>query len=70
MKTQTVEKQSLLEDAFKTLLENLGTEKTIRVWQVLTSSKQDYLKIRPKLFAGKDLSAIYKEAKRFNRKTK
>ncbi|MGC1133976.1 MAG: hypothetical protein WA941_14225 [Nitrososphaeraceae archaeon] len=68
MKTQTVEKQSLLEDAFETLLENLGLEKTIQVWQVLTSSRLDYLKIRQKLFAARDLPSIYKRAKKFNRK--
>ncbi len=68
MKTQVVKKQSLLENAFEVLLENLGEEKTIQVWQVLTAPTLDYLKIRPKLFAGKDLSAIYKEAKKFNRK--
>jgi hypothetical protein len=68
MKTKAVEKQSLLEDAFETLLENLGLEKTIQVWQVLTSSRLDYLKIRKKLFAAKDPSSIYKEAKKFNRK--
>jgi len=67
MKTQALEKQSLLEDAFETLLENLGLEKTIHVWQVLTSSRLDYLKIRQKLFAAKDLPSIYKQAKKFNR---
>ncbi|MGH7801281.1 MAG: hypothetical protein ACREOW_11760 [Thermodesulfobacteriota bacterium] len=68
MKTQAIEKQSLLENAFEVLLENLGEEKTIQVWQALTAPKIDYLKIRQRLFAGKDVSEIYKEARKFNRK--
>ena len=67
MKTQAIEKQSLLVDAFETLLENLGMEKTIQVWQVLSSTRLDYLKIRQKLFAAKDIPSIYKQAKKFNR---
>lgn len=70
MKTQAVDKQSLLESAFEILLENLGEEKTIQLWQVLTAPKLDYLKIRPKLFANKDISQIYKEAKKFNKNSK
>lgn len=31
MKTQAIEKQSLLKNAFEVLLENLGEEKTIQV---------------------------------------
>ena len=70
MKTRAFDKQSLLESAFEILLENLGEEKTIQVWQVLTAPKLDYLKIRPKLFANKDISQIYKEAKKFNKNNK
>jgi len=63
MKTQAIKKQSLLENAFEVLLENLGEEKTIQVWQALTAPKIDYLKIRHRLFAGKGVSEIYKEAR-------
>ena len=67
MKTQTIKQQSLLTNAFEVLLANLGPEKTTQVWRVLTSSSADYLKIRPKLFAGKTISSIYKAAKKFNK---
>jgi len=66
MKIQT-EQKSLLIDAFEVLLANLGPEKTTKLWQVLTSSRGDYLKIRPKLFAGKSVPFLYKEAKKFNK---
>lgn len=59
--------QSLLTSAFEVLLKNLGPQKTIQIWQVLAPPFGDYTKERERLFAGKDVSTIYKEAKKFNR---
>lgn len=59
--------QSLLTDAFKAILEKMGPEKAARVWQVLTPSSGDYLKIRHKLFAGKGIVELGRGIKKFNR---
>lgn len=65
--TKTIEKQPLLMEAFEALLARLGPEKTARVWTILTAPSGDYLSVRPKLFAGKDIDAICHEAEHFNR---
>lgn len=67
MKNIIAEKQSLLADAFEILLKNLGPQKTTQLWQIFVSSKTDYLKIKPTIFIGKNISSIYKEAEKFNR---
>ncbi|OIO44271.1 MAG: hypothetical protein COY72_02105 [Candidatus Nealsonbacteria bacterium CG_4_10_14_0_8_um_filter_35_10] len=67
MKNTKIEEKTLLHSALEVLLKNLGPRKTTQLWQILTTSKIDYLKIRPKLFSGKSLGTIYKEAKKFNR---
>ncbi len=68
MKTATEnKKQSLLSDAFRVLLKNLGPEKTAHLWRIFVSSKTDYRIVRDKLFADKTLASLYAEAKKFNR---
>jgi len=64
---QVSKNQSLLTAAFEVLLNNLGPEKVSRLWQILTPFKGDYVSERQKLFKGKKISTIYKEARKFNR---
>jgi activator of 2-hydroxyglutaryl-CoA dehydratase len=66
MKT-TTNQQSLLANAFEVLLKNLGPQKTVQLWQVLATPYGDYLAEREKLFAEKDITALYEGAKQFNR---
>jgi hypothetical protein len=61
-----VKEKSLIQDAFEVLLKELGPEKTIRLWQVFGVFGKDYLKFRKKLFKGKSIKQLYKEAKSFN----
>jgi len=61
-----VKEKPLIQNAFEVLLKELGPEKTIRLWQVLGIFDKDYLKFRKKLFKGKSIDQLYKEAKRFN----
>lgn len=68
MATQKIKSKSLLIDAFEVLMRNFGPEKTSRLWQILVPSKLTYTDLRHKLFKGKNLDSIYKEAKNFNRK--
>lgn len=67
MRIQTTKNQSLLTTAFEVLLHNLGPQKTSQVWHLLIPSKTEYAKIRQKLFKGKNIDSLYKEAKRFNK---
>lgn len=67
MRTQTTKNQSLLSTAFEVLLHKLGPQKTSQLWHLLTPSKTEYTKIRQKLFKGKSVESIYKEAKKFNK---
>jgi hypothetical protein len=61
-------KQSLIQDAFLVLLEHLGPEKTLQLWHLfMPPPQEDYVKTRQKLFAGMDVAAIAKEARKFNR---
>lgn len=66
MKT-TIEKQPLLTSAFEALLNNLGPQKAVQVWQVLATSQGSYTEIRQELFAGKDTTALFEEAEKFNK---
>ena len=68
MAVQKIKDKSLLTDAFEVLMRNFGPEKTSQLWQILIPSKLIYTDIRHKLFKGKGLDFLYKEAKRFNRK--
>lgn len=70
MKTQATKNQSLLATAFEVLLDNLGPQKTSQLWHLLAPSKIEYTKIRHKLFEGKSVESLYKEAGKFNRKQK
>jgi len=70
MKTQVTKNQSLLTTAFEVLLSNLGLQKTSQLWHLLAPSKTEYTKIRHKLFKGKSVEEIYKEAKKFNKNKK
>ena len=65
---QIYKKQSLLTTAFEILLHNLGPQKTSQVWQMLTPLKGDYISDRKKLFKGKSVNTLSKEAQKFNRK--
>jgi hypothetical protein len=70
MTTKTIphKSSSILAEAMDVLLQHLGPQKTAELWQVISAPGGDYLKIRKQLFAGKDVHAIFTEAKRFNRK--
>jgi hypothetical protein len=68
MKTQVTRNQSLLANAFDVLLRNLGPQKTSQLWQLLIPSQTDYASIRQKLFKGKGIDSLYREAKKFNKK--
>ena len=68
-RTQITKNQSLLTTAFDVLLRNLGPQKTSQLWHLLTPAKTEYTKIRHKLFKGKSVESIYKEAKKFNKNT-
>lgn len=59
--------QSLLTTAFEILLNNLGPQKTSRLWQILTPLRENYTVERQKLFKRKNLISLYKEAKKFNK---
>ena len=67
MKIQTTKNDSLLATAFDVLLQNLGPQKTSQLWHLLTPSKAEYANIRQKLFKGKGVDSLYKEAKKFNK---
>jgi hypothetical protein len=58
--------QSLIQDAFKVLLEHLGPEKTMQLWHLFMPAQEDYVKTRRKLFAGKDVAALAEEARKLN----
>jgi hypothetical protein len=60
-------KQSLIQDAFVVLLEHLGPEKTFQLWHLFMPPQEDYVKTRRKLFAGMDVAAIAREARKYNR---
>lgn len=66
MRQQVTKNGSLLTTAFEILLRQLGAQKTNRLWQILTPSKIDYMKVRQELFKGKDVEILYKEAAEFN----
>lgn len=68
MKIQLSKNQSLLSTAFEVLLNNLGPQKTSQLWQILTPLRENYIVERQKLFRGKSVTNLYKEAKRFNKK--
>lgn len=65
---QISKQQSLLSTAFEVLLNNLGPQKTSQLWQILTPLGGDYLRERLKIFKGKSVDSLFKQAKRFNRK--
>jgi len=67
MKNISIKEKPLLQTAFEILIKELGPQKTTQLWRILGVSKIDYLKIRDKLFKGKSLTKLYKEAKKFNR---
>jgi hypothetical protein len=61
-------KYSLIQDAFQVLLEHLGPEKTLQLWHLfMPPPQEEYVKTRRKLFAGMDVAAIAREARKFNR---
>lgn len=68
MNIQTGKQPSLLSTAFEVLLRNLGPNKTNQLWQILTSLKGDYTSERKKIFKGKSVDSLYKQAKKFNKK--
>ncbi len=68
MAMQTNENKSLLTTAFEVLLNNLGPQKTSRLWQILTPLRGDYISEKQKLFKGKSLTNLYKEARKFNKR--
>ncbi len=63
----TDKNQSLLTTAFEILLNNLGPQKTSRLWQILTPLRENYTVERQKIFKGKNLISLYKKAKKFNK---
>lgn len=68
MSIQTNKQPSLLSTAFEVLLRNLGPDKTSQLWQILTPLKADYTSERKKIFKGKSVTSLYKQAKKFNKK--
>ena len=68
METATKNRKSLLTDAFEALVEKLGPEKAIQIWQILVPPHGNYTKLRQKLFAGKNAETLDREARKFNRK--
>ena len=60
--------QSLIQDAFLVLLEHLGPEKTLQLWHLfMPPPQEDYVKTRHQLFAGMDVAALAREARKLNR---
>lgn len=51
MTNTKIEEKTLLYSAIDILLKNLGLRKTTQLWQILTTSKINYLKIRHKFFS-------------------
>ncbi len=69
MKNITLPKrQSLATSAFEALMEQLGPQKTTQFWHTFIAPRGNYLKMRRGLFGRKNISALYREAKKFNRK--
>jgi hypothetical protein len=65
---KTVEKTSLISDAFHAMLKDMGPQKTAQVWGVFVPPAEDYLFTRKKLFAGETIQSLYEGAKKFNKK--
>ena len=63
----TLSNQSLIQDAFKVLLEHLGPEKTMQLWHLFFPPQEEYVKARRRLFAGKDVAVLAAEARKLNR---
>ena len=59
--------QSLIQDAFKVLLEHLGPEKTMQLWHLFFPPQEEYVKTRRTLFAGMDVATMAQEIRKFNR---
>jgi len=68
MSIQTSKQPSLLKAAFEVLLRNLGPQKTTQLWQILTPLKANYTNERKKIFEGKSITNLYKQAKNFNKR--
>jgi len=61
-------RQPLVASAFEALMEQLGPQKTTQFWHTFIAPRGNYLKMRRALFGRKNISALYREAKKFNRK--
>jgi hypothetical protein len=59
---------ALISDAIEVLFKNLGPEKTVRFWNTIAPGTKNYLRIRPKLLAGKDDKILDREIRKFNRR--
>ncbi len=68
MSVQINHKQSLLTTAFEVLLRNLGPQKVSQLWQILTPLRGDYVSDKKGMFKGKNLTSLYKQAQKFNKK--
>ncbi len=68
MSVQINHKQSLLTTAFEVLLGNLGPQKVSQLWQILTPLRGDYVSDKKGMFKGKNLTSLYKQAQKFNKK--
>ncbi len=69
MKNITLPKrQSLMTSAFEALMAQLGPQKTEQFWHTFIAPRGNYLKMRRALFGRKNISVIYRQAKKFNRK--
>lgn len=67
MKVVKTDQEPLIQQGFEALLEKLGPQKASQLWQLFTVPNGDYREMRGKMFAGKTVKSLAKEAKKFNR---
>ena len=60
-------KPALIEEAFVVLLEQLGPEKTLKLWHLFFPPQEEYVETRRKLVAGMDVATLDREIRKFNR---
>lgn len=68
MRTSYFPQPILIEKAIEALIEKLGISKASEFWASLGYGKEDYTKLRKKMFLGETVEGLYKKMKGVERK--